>query len=372
MNLLELLETRRPGERPEPAEPGAVDPTRLGDAARRRHDQAVVRLASEGGGRLIRHRGMRLVVFRRRHPLPEGSDLLTLGRRPVRRAFSGYTGAPAFLELDPRRLLFLDTETTGLSHGAGTFAFLIGLAVFRHGELVTTRLFIPEPPDEPLALRVLQGFLRRHPYLVSFNGKSYDIHILRSRLTLNDPARYEEHDLRLLPHLDLYHLSRRLWRHRLPRARLQDVEREILGYERQGDVAGALIPSIYFDHLLRASVDGMQIVLEHNLLDVVSMARLVLQIADRLAANRFEDREEALAVAKMMMDKRVWSGAADVLASAIPSANDRKYEAWRGLVLRLLRSRLAPPPIKQTLFDQVGDRLGRDPVIQRIGARLST
>lgn len=370
MNLLELLETRRHDERPESTELEAVDPARLGAAARRRHDQAVVGLASEAGGRLIRHRGMRLVVFRRRHPLPEGSDLLTLGRRPVRRAFSGYTGAPAFLQLDARRLLFLDTETTGLSHGVGTFAFLIGLAVFHQGELVTTRLFIPEPPDEPLALRVLQGFLRRHPYLVSFNGKSYDIHILRSRLTLHDPARYEEHDLRLLPHLDLCHLSRRLWRHRLPRARLQDVEREILGFTRQGDVAGALIPSIYFDHLLRGSVDGMQVVLEHNLLDVVSMARLVLQIADRLADHRFDDPQEALAAAKMMMDKRVWRGAAEVLVAATPPEDDDASEAWRRSVLRLLRSRLAPRPVQRALYEQLAARLGDDPKLHRLGARL--
>lgn len=175
-----------------------------------------------------------------------------------------------FGRVDVERLLFLDTETTGLSGGAGTLPFLVGLAFLERGELVVEQLHLPGPGAERPLLRRLVERLETASGVVSFNGRSFDWPLLRTRCVMNRlPA------LPVLPHFDVLHAARRVLRHRLPEARLGTVERLVLGVERENDLEGAQVPQAWFDFLRTGRVAGLERVLTHNLYDLRSTAHLL-------------------------------------------------------------------------------------------------
>jgi len=194
-------------------------------------------------------------------------------------------GDEGLARFDPRRALFLDIEATGLDHGAGTLAFLIGFATFEgegEGEaLLLRQLVLREPDEEGAALRLLQEALDAHPFLVSFNGKSYDTTVLESRLIIHRLYSARESALKLRPHLDLLHLSRNLYRGVWEDTRLQTLEREALGLHRVGDIPGCLVPSCWFAWLQERDPTPLAAVARHNRDDVLSMVTL----ADRLLAD---------------------------------------------------------------------------------------
>jgi uncharacterized protein len=183
---------------------------------------------------------------------------------------------PALIDLDYTDGLFLDTETTGLSGGTGTVAFLIGLGWFEGGSFVTKQVFARDYAEEKATLAYLQDLIRNKRFLVTFNGKAFDVNLLSTRFIMNrlrDP-------LAALPHVDLLHSSRRLFNHRLADRRLGSLEASILGYRREGDVPGFEIPQRYFDWLRRRDGRLMADVFEHNRLDILSMAALVSHLVD--------------------------------------------------------------------------------------------
>ena len=167
--------------------------------------------------------------------------------------------------------LFLDTETTGLAGGTGTFPFLIGLGWFEESSFVTCQLFARDFSEEGPMLRHLSELASNKRFLVTFNGKAFDLNLLATRFILN---RCRE-TLTTMPHVDLLHPSRRILAHRLDNARLTTIEAHILGVERDGDIPGFEIPQRYFDWLRRRDGRLMGDVFEHNKMDVVSMASLL-------------------------------------------------------------------------------------------------
>ena len=180
----------------------------------------------------------------------------------------------AFEWFDVRRALFLDTETTGLSGGAGTVVFLCGVAWFEDDALVLEQVFLRAFAEEPAALAHVAAHVAARPTLVTFVGKSFDRHRLGARMALH---RIESNILRT-PHLDLYHLARRVWRHRLADTRLRTVEAAILGVDRPDDLPGAEAPAAW----LRWIDDGcgpIDRVFEHNRLDVLSLVALLAALA---------------------------------------------------------------------------------------------
>jgi hypothetical protein len=186
---------------------------------------------------------------------------------------------------------FLDTETSGLSGGAGTYAFLIGAARFEGDTFRLAQFFMRDPTEEPAQLAALTEFLRPCTALVTFNGKSFDAPLLNTRYILNGQAS----PLPAMAHLDLLPLARRLWRDRLPSRRLTSLERDILLLERTTeDVPGFLIPQLYFDYLRGGDARPLHGVFYHNRLDVVAMAALLNQMAQMLADPLGEAVEFAL------------------------------------------------------------------------------
>ncbi|MFO0666401.1 MAG: ribonuclease H-like domain-containing protein [Polyangiaceae bacterium] len=182
---------------------------------------------------------------------------------------------PELAGCDPRRALYFDTETTGLSGGTGTVAFLLGLGFYdERGAFVLEQYFLPELGGETPILGRLLERLQNATMLVSFNGKSFDWPLLRTRLTLARLAQPAE----MPPHLDLVHVARRIHRSKIgPRKslRLQDLERELLALERVGDVPSNEISACYFHFLRTGDTSVMRAVIDHNATDVLSMAALV-------------------------------------------------------------------------------------------------
>ncbi len=172
--------------------------------------------------------------------------------------------------LEGRRWTYLDTETTGLAGGAGTLAFLIGAASVSREGFVLKQWFIREHGEEASALHSLAAYLADFDTLVSYNGRSYDQPLLETRYTL---ARQKTPFSRL-EHLDLLYGARRLWKLRFESCRLVELERQILGHERVGDVPGEMIPQLYFDFLRTGRAEQLKAVLEHNALDILSLAFL--------------------------------------------------------------------------------------------------
>jgi hypothetical protein len=171
-------------------------------------------------------------------------------------------------DLSPEDLVFLDTETTGLSGGAGTVVFLIGLGRPEGPELAVEQVFLADFPGEPEFLERIRPALDSGGLFVSYNGRAFDSHVLRTRFLLNRLA------FELKRQNDLLYWSRRLWRRVLEDCSLSRVEREILGVERERDVPGFEVPGIYLEYLRQGWSPRMPLVWAHNLQDVRSLAGL--------------------------------------------------------------------------------------------------
>jgi hypothetical protein len=169
-------------------------------------------------------------------------------------------------------LLFYDTETTGLSGGAGNVIFLIGLAWIEAGSLHFEQIFLADYPGEPDFLSHIERRLTPDRLFVSFNGKGFDSHLLRTRYLMNG------RELRIPRQLDLLHIARRLWRRITVDCSLSTLERDILGIERGADVPGAEIPELYFTYLGTGDAGILDSVFTHNRQDVLSLAKLLAQI----------------------------------------------------------------------------------------------
>ena len=185
------------------------------------------------------------------------------------------------LDLDLTRTVFLDTETTGLSGGSGTCAFLVGIG-FVEGELFRVRqFFMRDYSEEEAMLHELAEALSDFESLVSFNGKSFDVPLLESRYVL---AR-QRFPLSEVPHFDLLHPARNLWKARLESCRLTELECVLLGHEREDDVPGELIPGLYFDYVRSQDASRIHKVFSHNCHDILSLAALTIRASDMLDEN---------------------------------------------------------------------------------------
>jgi uncharacterized protein YprB with RNaseH-like and TPR domain len=170
----------------------------------------------------------------------------------------------------PTRWAFLDTETTGLAGGTGTYAFLIGVGSIDADGFRVRQFFMRDYGEEASLLAALTEYLSRFDVLITYNGKAYDQPLLetRYRMTRSRPpfARME--------HLDLLFGARRLWKLRLESCRLMELENQILGVEREGDLPGELIPYCYFEYLRQRQAFRLVPIFHHNAMDIVSLACL--------------------------------------------------------------------------------------------------
>jgi uncharacterized protein YprB with RNaseH-like and TPR domain len=212
------------------------------------------------------------------------------------RILGGSAAGPPFV--------FFDLETTGLSGGAGTYAFLVGFGWFDGGDFVTRQYLLARVSDERPLLAAVSAELARAGSIVSFNGKSFDIPVLETRYLYH---RLEWIGARL-PHIDMLHHARRFWRREPPldaaglssdaSCSLTVLEANVLGAHRDGDVSGHEIPSRYFHFVRTGDARPLEVVFEHNRLDLLSLAALtarVLHLA-QVGPDHALDPREALAL----------------------------------------------------------------------------
>jgi uncharacterized protein YprB with RNaseH-like and TPR domain len=241
------------------------------------------------------------------------------GYRNIREAFDFNMGAASMLANNPvisefcsSDGLFLDTETTGLAGGTGTMAFLIGLGWFEEGHFHVRQILARDFSEEAAALAYLDEIAGGKKFLITFNGKAFDVNLLSSRFILNRM----QSDLASLPHLDLLHPSRRILGHRLENCRLVTLEADILGIQREGDIPGWEIPQRYFDWLRRRDPLLLVDIFEHNRLDVISMAALtahLVEIMNAQAIDQYVKSDDYLAAARLLLKRSNTRGVEKIL-----------------------------------------------------------
>jgi uncharacterized protein YprB with RNaseH-like and TPR domain len=239
----------------------------------------------------------------------------------------------ALAGVDLQRICFLDTETTGLSGGAGTMAFVVGLGFFTTEGFQLRQFFLRDPGDEPAMVEGLADLFSEFEALASFNGRAFDVPILENRFIL---ARIPPPTAGM-PHLDLLHPSRRLWRYHLPSRALGTIEREVLGVLReQDDVPGGVIPYLYRDYLRTGDAREMMRVLYHNAVDILSLATLAARLC-RVFADPWADD--------------TLSGAEFYGLGRWYAAEDRPTETERAYRVALTKADLAPALRAKVLRD---------------------
>lgn len=196
---------------------------------------------------------------------------------------------------DHSRILYLDTETTGLAGGAGTVAFLVGIGHFLDGGFRLRQYFLDSLDNERALLHALADYLEGFDAVVTFNGKAFDLPLLETRFIL-ERLRV---DVRGLPHLDLLFPARRLYRDRFASCRLGELERQVLGLTRDEDVPGFEIPSLYFRYVRQRRFRALLPVFQHNALDILSLVTLTTHVGRLYAAEAHGDGEDSLALGRI-------------------------------------------------------------------------
>lgn len=248
--------------------------------------------------------------------------------------------------LDPRRILYLDTETTGLG-GSGTVAFLVGMGYLTDSGFEVHQFLMRDYPEEIYLLRHVAAGLGRFDVLCTFNGSTFDVPLLESRFLMN---RMDRSSLDL-PHLDLLHLCRRLWKLRLGSCSLGRLEEVILGKARQDDLPGSEVPQRYFAYLKTKQHSLLEDVLKHNAQDIASLCVLLNHMADLYlhpekirfsedvysmgrALERIERTENARRCYRLASRGRMAEKASAALAVSYRREGDRENaaEIWREMI----------------------------------------
>jgi uncharacterized protein YprB with RNaseH-like and TPR domain len=203
-----------------------------------------------------------------RHRRHGSMDISNLHELPADLLDSLSSGAIA--SSHPTKWAFLDTETTGLAGGTGTYAFLIGVGSIEPAGFRLRQFFMRDYGEEASLLRRLSEHLAQFDVLITYNGKTYDQPLLETRFRM---AR-ARHPFERMAHLDLLFGARRLWKLRLESCRLVELENRILGVERQGDLPGEMIPYYYFEYLRTQQAFKLVPIFHHNAIDILSLACL--------------------------------------------------------------------------------------------------
>ena len=209
-----------------------------------------------------------------------------------------WAGAQQLSLTDLQSFVFLDTETSGLAGGTGTYAFEVGVGRFTDQGFRLAQFFMRHPGEEPALLAGLTAFMDGMKAVVTYNGKSFDIPLLNTRYTLMGM----ETPFKSVNHFDLLPLARRLWKIRLESRTLGNVENQILGVVRgEEEVPGYLIPQMYFDYLRTQDARPMAGIFYHNAIDILSLAGLFGHMAFLLDAphsDRIQHGEDIVALAR--------------------------------------------------------------------------
>ena len=232
-------------------------------------------------------------------------------------------------EIDINKTIFLDTETTGLAGGAGTYIFLVGVGYFEGDQFCVRQYFMRDFNEERALLSAVNELLSKYEAIVSYNGKTFDIPLIQSRFIMSGMKL----NLKNPGHFDLLYPARRLWKRRLENCSLSTVERDILGVIREDDVPGYLVPEIYFRYLKTKDARALKQVFEHNLQDILSLVALVSRmcflVEDPL--NNTEYGMDIFSIGKMFDEEKKYAQSTHYYAEAL------KHNLAEEEILEILR-----------------------------------
>ena len=267
--------------------------------------------------------------------------------------------------IDPEQWLFLDTETTGLAGGTGTYPFLVGIAWWDAGGLQVEQFFMRDLDEEHSLLLELAERMARRPILVTFNGKSFDWPLLETRYRMTRAIRAAAPKA----HLDLLHPARQLWRLRLGSVRLKDLERHVLGsadraldWTRHEDIDSSLIPQMYFDFLRGGPAEPLAGIFHHNQMDLRGLAALAGKIFTLLdcghgianaAPPDAHDPVEILGLSRMLHRRGHSSRARELYESALRAGLPRPVERLAQAELALLAKKEFDYTRAASLWDEL-------------------
>ena len=210
-------------------------------------------------------------------------------------------------DVDIEDFVFLDTETTGLSGGTGTIPFMIGAARFIDDNFVLEQLFLRNPSEEKAQLAALTKFVDGAKAVVSYNGKSFDLPIINTRYILNRLSNPFDG----IDHIDLLHITRRVWKRRLKQCNLGNIEKEILEFIRTDeDIPGYLVPEFYRSYIMDGDASQIAKIFYHNEIDVVSLSALFSTLAAILEdpiSDKLSHAEDIYSIGRLMesLDREV-------------------------------------------------------------------
>ena len=236
-----------------------------------------------------------------RAPLdPAINDLSPVGLRRM-----GWTGGP----FDVRKCLFMDTETTGLSGGAGTVAFLVGAGYVDGDGFAVEQFLMREYADEPEMIDRLAGLMEQFDCVCTFNGRKFDMPLLEARFTMcRMRQRWREMD-----NLDLLHPARRAWKLRIGSCRLSRIEAEILGMPRRDDLPGSEVPGRYFEFLKTGDEGLLEDIIEHNRQDIVSLQTLLVRLcAVNAEPEKLTDQRDLFSMGRTLERQGEWKPAREL------------------------------------------------------------
>lgn len=261
------------------------------------------------------------------------------------------------------RLLFVDLETTGIAGGAGTYAFLVGCGWFAGGTFRIRQFFLSSFTAERALLEAVADVAADAGTVVSYNGKSFDLPLMETRFALHRLASpFGE-----MPHVDMLHPARRMWR-ASDSCRLTTLEQQLYGYVREGDVPGFEIPARYFRYVHAGDPRPLLAVLEHNRLDLISLALVTARAAqlledgpsaartarEALGMGRLYERGGMMAEAKSCFARAIemeqgdeWLRADALRAYALAARRLRQYDEAASAWQRLLELAGIPAPLER-------------------------
>lgn len=276
--------------------------------------------------------------------------------------------APELGGLEPDAFAFLDTETTGLAGGTGTYVFAVAVARPVTAGIQLVQLLLPEPAAEPAFLAALDAELRPVSGLATYNGAAFDLPLLRTRWLMAKmggelPAPF---------HLDLLHLGRALLKARLGDCTLRHVEDRLLGFEREADIGGELIPRCYFDWLRWGYSPDLEAALEHNRQDVLTLQHLLHRLLHRLrGADPAMNGSDWLALGRYLHRKGRRSAAWRAFRASAAQGEPAAVLALARRKAVVLEWRLRRPAAALAVVEAALARLGPEPDLERRRLRLS-
>ena len=226
-------------------------------------------------GEWLESQGKRIFIYRYVYPFGSSHGNVLFENELRYKNLSQFWGIKNLGTYNLNDFLFIDTETSGLSLGTGTIVFMFGGCFFTEMGLEVTQFFLDDPSNEALFLANIDELILNHKCLVSYNGKSFDVPMLRSRMVLNRMPYINLYK----DHLDLLYFARMIWKLRLESRRLANIEREILDFQRvEDEVPGWLVPQLYQDFISSGDATPLKGVFYHNEKDIVSLAALFAHI----------------------------------------------------------------------------------------------